>query len=114
MVVLYYPERAWLAIGQPPPSFATGSAVVNMLRQVGFAVGVAMLMAVIGSPSARRRHGTRLVPPWLVRNGGGRMKGCDRRGHAAPSRCAGTGPGACRRRRDLGQFRRDLPRRLLA
>jgi EmrB/QacA subfamily drug resistance transporter len=33
----------------PPPSFATGSAVVNMLRQVGFAVGVAMLVAVLGS-----------------------------------------------------------------
>jgi len=34
----------------PPPSFATGSAVVNMLRQVGFAVGVAMVVAVLGSP----------------------------------------------------------------
>jgi EmrB/QacA subfamily drug resistance transporter len=34
----------------PPPSFATGSAVVNMLRQVGFAVGVAMLVAMIGNP----------------------------------------------------------------
>jgi EmrB/QacA subfamily drug resistance transporter len=34
----------------PPQSFATGSAVVNMLRQVGFAVGVAMLVAVLGSP----------------------------------------------------------------
>lgn len=37
----------------PPPSLATGSAVVNMLRQVGCAVGVAMLVAVLGSP-----HGT--------------------------------------------------------
>ena len=34
----------------PPPSFASGSGVVNMLRQVGFAVGVAMLVAVLGSP----------------------------------------------------------------
>ncbi len=33
----------------PPHSFATGSAVVNMLRQVGFAVGVAMLVAVLGN-----------------------------------------------------------------
>jgi EmrB/QacA subfamily drug resistance transporter len=34
----------------PPPAFATGSGVVNMLRQVGFAVGVAMLVAVLGNP----------------------------------------------------------------
>jgi MFS family permease len=38
------------AASLPPHSFATGSAVVNMLRQVGFAVGVAMLVAVLGSP----------------------------------------------------------------
>jgi MFS family permease len=47
----------------PPPSFATGSAVVNMLRQVGFAVGVAMLVAMLGNPDraglelASFRHG---------------------------------------------------------
>jgi MFS family permease len=34
----------------PPQSFATGSAVVNMLRQVGLAVGVAVLVAVLGVP----------------------------------------------------------------
>jgi EmrB/QacA subfamily drug resistance transporter len=34
----------------PPHAFATGSAVVNMLRQVGLAVGVAALIAVLGSP----------------------------------------------------------------
>ncbi len=34
----------------PPKAFATGSAVVNMLRQVGLAVGVAVLIAVLGSP----------------------------------------------------------------
>lgn len=34
----------------PPQSFATGSAVVNMLRQVGLAIGVAVLIAVLGSP----------------------------------------------------------------
>jgi hypothetical protein len=40
----------------PPASFATGSAVVNMIRQIGLAIGVAVLVAVIatpGSPVAR-------------------------------------------------------------
>jgi EmrB/QacA subfamily drug resistance transporter len=34
----------------PPTSFATGSAVVNMLRQVGLAIGVAVLIALLGTP----------------------------------------------------------------
>jgi EmrB/QacA subfamily drug resistance transporter len=38
------------AASLPPQSFATGSAVVNMLRQVGLAIGVAVLIAVLGSP----------------------------------------------------------------
>jgi EmrB/QacA subfamily drug resistance transporter len=33
----------------PARSFATGSAVVNMFRQIGIAIGVAVLIAVIGS-----------------------------------------------------------------
>ncbi len=36
--------------GLPPQSFATGSGTLNMLRQVGLAVGVAGLIAVLGSP----------------------------------------------------------------
>lgn len=36
----------------PPHSFATGSAVINMLRQIGLAVGVAALIAVLGSPGS--------------------------------------------------------------
>jgi MFS family permease len=38
------------AASLPPQSFATGSGAVNMLRQVGFAVGVAVLVAVLGNP----------------------------------------------------------------
>ena len=34
----------------PAASFATGSGVVNMLRQVGLAIGVAVLVALIGNP----------------------------------------------------------------
>jgi EmrB/QacA subfamily drug resistance transporter len=34
----------------PAHSFATGSAVVNMLRQIGMAIGVAVLIAVLGTP----------------------------------------------------------------
>jgi EmrB/QacA subfamily drug resistance transporter len=34
----------------PPHSMATGSAVVNMFRQIGLAVGVAVLIAILGTP----------------------------------------------------------------
>ena len=35
----------------PPHSFATGSAAINMLRQIGLAIGVALLIAILGSPT---------------------------------------------------------------
>jgi EmrB/QacA subfamily drug resistance transporter len=38
------------AASLPAHSFATGSAVINMFRQIGLAIGVAVLIAVIGSP----------------------------------------------------------------
>jgi len=41
---------ATAASSLPPSAFSTGSAVVNMLRQVGLAIGVAVLIAVLGSP----------------------------------------------------------------
>ena len=47
----------------PPPSFATGSAVVNTHRQVGLAIGVAVLIAALGDggnptlPLPAFRHG---------------------------------------------------------
>jgi EmrB/QacA subfamily drug resistance transporter len=36
--------------GLPAHSFATGSAVINMLRQIGLAIGVALLIALLGTP----------------------------------------------------------------
>jgi EmrB/QacA subfamily drug resistance transporter len=39
------------AASLPPHSFATGSAVVNMFRQIGLAIGVAVLIAVLGAPA---------------------------------------------------------------
>jgi EmrB/QacA subfamily drug resistance transporter len=38
------------AASLPPSSFATGSGVINMIRQAALAVGVAMFVAIIGSP----------------------------------------------------------------
>ena len=36
----------------PPHAFATGSGVINMIRQTGIALGVALLVAVLGSGTA--------------------------------------------------------------
>jgi MFS family permease len=55
----------------PPPSFATGSGVVNMLRQVGFAVGVAMLVAVLGTPHAAAAELTAFRHAWYATAGAG-------------------------------------------
>jgi MFS family permease len=37
----------------PAPSFATGAAVINMVRQTGLALGVAILVAVLGTATGR-------------------------------------------------------------
>jgi MFS family permease len=50
----------------PPHAFATGSAVVNMLRQVGLAVGVAVLVAVIGTPHTGAEQLSAFQHGWIV------------------------------------------------
>jgi EmrB/QacA subfamily drug resistance transporter len=50
----------------PPQSFATGSAVVNMLRQVGLAIGVAVLIAVLGSPRSPAATLAAYQRSWIV------------------------------------------------
>jgi EmrB/QacA subfamily drug resistance transporter len=59
------------AAALPPQSFATGSGVVNMLRQVGFAVGVAMLVAVLGSPHGAGAELTAFRHAWYATAGAG-------------------------------------------
>jgi EmrB/QacA subfamily drug resistance transporter len=57
---------ATAASSLPPQSFASGSAVVNMLRQVGLAIGVAVLVAVLGSPASRAGELSAFRHGWIV------------------------------------------------
>jgi hypothetical protein len=49
---------ATAAASLPPHAFATGSAVINMIRQTGLALGVAVLIAVLGTGATQ--HSARL------------------------------------------------------
>lgn len=40
----------------PASSFSTGSAVINMVRQIGFAIGVAVLVVIIGGHASSDEH----------------------------------------------------------
>jgi len=52
-VGLTFPTLMGVGAGALPPSaFATGSGVINMIRQAALAVGVAIFVAIIGSPSS--------------------------------------------------------------
>jgi MFS family permease len=53
----------------PASSFATGSAVVNMFRQIGLAIGVAVLIAVLGTPHSPAAVLTAYQRAWVVTAG---------------------------------------------
>ena len=57
---------ATAASSLPPASFATGSGVVNMMRQVGLAVGVALLVAVLGKPATLNTAQTSFHNGWTL------------------------------------------------
>ena len=57
---------ATAAASLPPASFASGAAVVNMLRQVGLAVGVAVFIAVLGSPGSPASTLAAYQRGWIV------------------------------------------------
>jgi len=50
----------------PPPSFATGSAVINMIRQTGLAIGVAVLVAIVGAPGSQLERLAAFRNAWRI------------------------------------------------
>ena len=50
----------------PPSSFATGSGVINMIRQAAFAVGVAVFVAVIAAPTTAAAHVAAFHRGWWI------------------------------------------------
>jgi EmrB/QacA subfamily drug resistance transporter len=50
----------------PASSFATGSGVVNMVRQIGFAVGVAIFVAIVGTHGSVQEHIAAFRLAWWV------------------------------------------------
>jgi hypothetical protein len=57
---------ATAAAALPAARFATGSAVINMSRQIGFAVGVAIFVAVVGAPQTAEARLAGFQHAWLV------------------------------------------------
>jgi EmrB/QacA subfamily drug resistance transporter len=54
------------AASLPPSSFATGSGVINMIRQASLAVGVALFVAIAGSPATLEAQETAYHRGWWI------------------------------------------------
>ncbi len=66
-VGLTFPTLMGVAMGAvPPASFATGSGVINMVRQAALAIGVALIVAIIGTPSGATERLHAFHMGWLV------------------------------------------------
>ena len=66
-VGLTIPTLMGVGLGAVPPSaFATGSGVINMVRQAFMAVGVAVLVAILGTPSSTAARMASFHVGWWV------------------------------------------------
>jgi MFS family permease len=66
-VGLTFPTLMGVSTGSLPPSlFATGSGVVNMIRQAGLAIGVAMFVTIIGTPTTLTERVVAFHRGWWV------------------------------------------------
>jgi EmrB/QacA subfamily drug resistance transporter len=81
----------------PPARFATGTAVYTMSRQIGFALGVAVLVAILGTPDPAD-------PVSAFRDGWVFMAGA-----CAPALVAALGIGAAARNRDAAPAAEQAP-----
>jgi hypothetical protein len=69
-VGLTYPTLLGISASSlPPSSFATGSGVINMIRQAALAVGVAVFVAIVASPASAEARVAAYHLGWWVMAG---------------------------------------------